>query len=65
MVSRNIPPLPPHITKQYAKNTGLSLLKGDPFEMDVIKDSATALATEGIQRVKGALHIGDDDKKDE
>jgi pyruvate dehydrogenase (quinone) len=63
IVSRNIPPLPPHITKQYAKNTGIALLQGDPFELDVIKDSATALATEGIERVKGALHIGRDDSK--
>jgi pyruvate dehydrogenase (quinone) len=62
MVSRNIPPLPPDITKQYAKNTGLSLLKGDPFEFDVIRDSATALATEGIERVKGALHLGREEK---
>ncbi|QDZ15158.1 thiamine pyrophosphate-requiring protein [Humibacter ginsenosidimutans] len=58
IVSRNIPPLPPDITKEYAKNTGLALLKGDPFEFDVIRDSATALATEGIERVKGALHLG-------
>jgi pyruvate dehydrogenase (quinone) len=64
MVSRNIPPLPPHITKEYAKNTGLALLKGDPFEVNVIKDSAEALVTEGLERVKGALHIGGD-KKDE
>jgi pyruvate dehydrogenase (quinone) len=58
VVSRNIPPLPAHITKEYAKNTGLSLLKGDPFELDAIKDSATALAAEGVERVKGALHLG-------
>ena len=64
MVSRNIPPLPPHITKEYAKNTGIALLKGDPFEVNVIKDSAEALFTEGVERVKGALHIGGD-KKDE
>jgi pyruvate dehydrogenase (quinone) len=64
IVSRSIPPLPPDITKKYAKNTGLSLLKGDPFEFEVIRDSATALATEGIERVKGALHIGRDGKND-
>ncbi|MHA7985259.1 thiamine pyrophosphate-requiring protein [Rathayibacter sp. CAU 1779] len=62
IVSRSIPPLPPHITKEYAKNTGLALLKGDPFEFDVIKGSAAALAAEGIERVKGALHLGRDDK---
>ncbi|WP_243064545.1 thiamine pyrophosphate-requiring protein [Humibacter sp. RRB41] len=63
IVSRNIPPLPAHITKEYAKNTGLSLLKGDPFELDAIKDSAAALAAESVERVKGALHLGRD--KDE
>ncbi|WIE80548.1 thiamine pyrophosphate-requiring protein [Curtobacterium sp. MCSS17_016] len=61
-VSKNVPPLPPKITKQYAMNTARSLLKGDPNEADVIKDSAHALVTEGVERVKGALHIGDDEK---
>ena len=58
VVSRNVPPLPPHITREYAKNTGLSLLRGDPFEANVIKDSAVALATAGAERVKDALHLG-------
>jgi pyruvate dehydrogenase (quinone) len=60
-VSRNVPPLPPHITKEYAKNVGKALLQGDPFQTDVIKDSAKALATEAVQRVKGVLHVGRDD----
>jgi pyruvate dehydrogenase (quinone) len=59
-VSKNVPPLPPQITKEYAKNVGRALLKGDPDGLDVIKDSARALATEGIERVKGALHLGPD-----
>jgi pyruvate dehydrogenase (quinone) len=59
--SRNVPPLPPHITKEFAKMTGLALLKGDPFELDVIRDSAKSLVTEGVERVKGALHVGKDD----
>ena len=58
-VSRNVPPLPPHITREYALNTAKSLLKGDPVELDVVRDSAKALATEGVERVKDALHIGD------
>jgi pyruvate dehydrogenase (quinone) len=58
-VSRNVPPLPPHITFEYAKNTGLALLKGDPLEKNTIVDSAEALAAERLARVKGALHIGD------
>ena len=58
-VSRNVPPLPPHITAEYAINTAKSLLKGDPAELDVIRDSAKALAAEGVERVKDALHFGD------
>jgi pyruvate dehydrogenase (quinone) len=58
--SRNVPPLPPHITREFAKMTGIALLKGDPFEIAVIRDSAESLVSEGVQRVKGALHIGQD-----
>ena len=57
--SKNVPPLPPHITMEYAKNTAKALLKGDPSELGVIRDSATALITEGVERVKGKLHLGD------
>jgi pyruvate dehydrogenase (quinone) len=53
--SRSVPPLPPHITREFAKMTATSLLKGDPFELEVIKDSAEALITEGVSRVKSAL----------
>ncbi|MFP3466600.1 thiamine pyrophosphate-requiring protein [Leifsonia sp. SIMBA_070] len=61
--SKNVPPLPPHITAEYAKNTAAALLKGDPEAIGVIKDSATSLVTEGVERVKGALHRdhGDDE----
>ncbi|MGB3303146.1 thiamine pyrophosphate-requiring protein [Gordonia sp. (in: high G+C Gram-positive bacteria)] len=56
--SKNVPPLPPHIAFEFAKNTGEALLKGDPEELDVIRDSAKALASEGLARVKDKLHIG-------
>jgi pyruvate dehydrogenase (quinone) len=59
--TRNAPPLPPHITREFAKQTGLALAKGDPFGAAVIKDSAQALIAEGIERVKGAIHPGRDD----
>ncbi len=59
--SKNVPPLPPHITAEYAKNTAEALLKGDPSELAVIRDSAQALVAEGVERVKGKLHIGQDD----
>jgi pyruvate dehydrogenase (quinone) len=58
--SRNVPPLPPKITAEFAKKTAHALLKGDPYEFSVIRDSAQALVTEGIERVKGTLHIGED-----
>ncbi len=59
VVSRNVPPLPAHISAEYAKNTAVSLLKGDPHGVDVVKDSVVAMATSGVERVKGALNIGD------
>lgn len=57
--------MPPHITVEFAKNTAEALLKGDPEEPEVILDSAKAVVTEGIQRVKGKLNIGQehDDEK--
>lgn len=58
--SKNVPPLPPHITLEFAKNTGEALLKGDPDRSGVIRDSAKALVSEGVERVKGKLHIGRD-----
>jgi pyruvate dehydrogenase (quinone) len=60
-VSRNVPPLPAHITLEFAKKTAESLLKGDPFEVAVIRDSAQALIAEGVERVKGKLHLGRDE----
>ena len=57
-VSKNVPPLPAHISLEYAVNTARALLKGDPEEGKVIVESAKALLTEGVERVKGALHIG-------
>ncbi len=59
--SKNVPPLPPHITLEFAKHTAEALLKGDPSAGDVIHDSAEALLSEGIERVKGALHVGEHD----
>ena len=55
--SKNVPPLPPHITLEYAKKTGEALLKGDPDGFAVIRDSAKALIVEGVERVKGKLGI--------
>lgn len=57
-VTRNAPPLPPKISSQYRNNTIKSLLKGDPLEVNTLVDSAEALAAEGLERVKGALHLG-------
>jgi pyruvate dehydrogenase (quinone) len=38
-----VPPLPPHITLQQARNFSLALAKGDPNEMDVIRGAARQL----------------------
>lgn len=35
-----VPPVPPHITLQQAKNFSLALMKGDPNEGSVIKGAA-------------------------
>lgn len=35
-----VPPLPPHITLQQAKNFSLALIKGDPNESSVVKGAA-------------------------
>ena len=57
-VSKNVPPLPPQVSAEYAVNTVKALLKGDPEEGHVIVDTAKAVVSEGVSRVKGALHIG-------
>jgi pyruvate dehydrogenase (quinone) len=35
-----VPPLPPHITLQQAKNFSIALAKGDPDEVGVIRGAA-------------------------
>ena len=59
--SKNVPPLPPKITLEFAKNTAKALLHRDPDELNVIRDSAKAVASEGIERIKGKLNIGQHD----
>jgi pyruvate dehydrogenase (quinone) len=55
-VTRNIAPLPAHISVEFALNTAKALLKGDPHELGVVVDSAEGLIVEQVERVKGALH---------
>ncbi len=62
--SKNVPPLPPHITAEFARNTAKALFTGDPDAKGAILDSAQALVTEGIERVKDTLHLGRGDKVD-
>ena len=54
-VTKNIAPLPAHISFEFAKNTAKALLKGDPRELGVIVDSAEGLVAEQVERVKGAF----------
>ena len=63
--SKNIPPLPPKIAFEFAKNTGMALLKGDPEAAGVARAATKAMVTEGVERVKGKLHIGQDEEEDE
>ncbi|MGN6444569.1 thiamine pyrophosphate-requiring protein [Amnibacterium sp.] len=58
-VTRNAPPLPAKITAQYRNNTIKSFAKGDPLAPAALVDSAEGLVAEGVERVKGALHLGD------
>jgi pyruvate dehydrogenase (quinone) len=62
---RNVPPLPPHITFEFAKNTAEALLKGDPLSLGAIKDSAKSVFVQGKERVKDALHLGDRGRDDD
>lgn len=57
-VTRNAPPLPAKITKEYRNNTIKAFVKGDPLAPAVLVDSAEGMVAEGLERVKGALHIG-------
>ncbi|MFC4245127.1 thiamine pyrophosphate-requiring protein [Gryllotalpicola reticulitermitis] len=60
-VTRNAPPLPPKITKQYRNNMMKAMLKADPLEVPTLVDSAEALASEALHRTKSALHLGKND----
>jgi pyruvate dehydrogenase (quinone) len=57
-----VPPLPPHISFEFARNTAEALIKGDPNEKGVIVESAKALVTENVAKVKEALHLGEDEE---
>lgn len=59
---KNVPPLPPHISLKFARNTAEALIKGDPNEMGVIADSVKAVVTENVAKAKEALHLGHNEK---
>jgi pyruvate dehydrogenase (quinone) len=59
--SKNVPPLPPHITRELAVNTAKGLLHEGPAAIGVVRDAAEAVLAEGVDRVKGALHLGSDE----
>jgi pyruvate dehydrogenase (quinone) len=60
--TKNIPPLPPHVTRELLINTAKGLLKEGPSAVGPLRDSAEAALSEGLERVKSALHKGDDAK---
>ena len=55
--SRSVPPLPPRISREFAKNTGVALLQDDPARTEVLRDSAKALLAEGVERARRTMHI--------
>jgi len=61
---KSVPPLPPHISLKFARNTGEALIKGDPNEIDVITQSVKAVVTENVAKVKEALHLESQDEDD-
>jgi pyruvate dehydrogenase (quinone) len=61
---KNVPPLPPHISFEFARNTAEALIKGDPNAGGVIVDSVKSVVTENVAKVKEALHLGDDNSDD-
>jgi len=60
-VTRNAPPLPPKISKQYRNNTLKALAKHDPLRVGAVVDSAESMGAEALQRAKNVLHLGGDD----
>ena len=62
-VDKNVPPLPAHITAEFALHTAEALVKGDPDEVGVVTASAKSLVAQSVQQVKNALHIGTSDKE--
>ena len=58
-VTRNAPPLPPKITKEYRENTLKALAHDDPLRVGAVVDSAEALGAAALQRAKNVLHLGD------
>ncbi|ROS73322.1 thiamine pyrophosphate-requiring protein [Cellulomonas sp. PhB143] len=55
----NVPPLPPHITVSQAKSYLEMLVKGDPAEGSVIRNSARAVAAQVVATAKNAVTRGD------
>ncbi|MFQ4149246.1 thiamine pyrophosphate-dependent enzyme [Arthrobacter sp. LAPM80] len=58
--TKNVPPLPPHITMEFLKHTAEALFKKDPDALEVMRGSAKGFASEGNERAKGKLHIVQD-----
>ncbi|MCL2516748.1 MAG: thiamine pyrophosphate-dependent enzyme, partial [Microbacteriaceae bacterium] len=62
-VTRNAPPLPPKITKEYRDNTLKVLAKDDPLRVNAVIDSAEAIGAAALQRARNVLHLGDRDER--
>ena len=61
-VTRNAPPLPAKISKEYRNNTLKALAKGDPLRVGAVVDTAEAIGAEALQRAKNLLGRGRDEE---
>jgi pyruvate dehydrogenase (quinone) len=55
----NVPPLPAHISFDEAKGFVTTLLKGDPAETAVVRNSARAMAAQLFAKAKNAVTSDD------
>lgn len=58
----NVPPLPAHITVGQAKGVMQSLVRGDPAQVAVVRNSARAMGAQLFAKAKDALGVDDPER---
>jgi pyruvate dehydrogenase (quinone) len=61
--SKNVAPLPPHITRELAVNAAKGLLREGSAGIGPVRDAAEAMVAEGVDRIKGAFHFGNNQRE--